>query len=66
MGKGGMGALLANGKKVAAGRIERTMPILFSFDLTFDVGEDWGTAVADTYELPFGCAGTLERVTVEV
>lgn len=60
-----MGALLVNGNKVAEGRIERAVPILYSFDVSFDVGEDWGTAVADTYALPFGCAGTLEKVTVE-
>ena len=43
MGKGGTGTLSVNGKKVAEGRIEKTVPVVFSTDDTFDVGEDWGT-----------------------
>jgi hypothetical protein len=42
-GKGGTGTLSADGKQVAKGRIEATVPYRFSGDETFDVGEDTGT-----------------------
>jgi hypothetical protein len=41
-GKGGTGTLSINGKKVGEGRLEQTVPVMFSTDDTFDVGEDWG------------------------
>ena len=40
MGKGGTGTLSINGRKVGEGRIEKTVPVVFSTDDTFDVGED--------------------------
>jgi arylsulfatase len=48
-GKGGTGTLLVNGKIVGGGRIEKTVPIYFLTDDTFDVGEDWGTPVSPTF-----------------
>ena len=65
VGKGGMGTLSVNGKKVGEGRIEKTVPIHFSTDDTFDVGEDWGTPVVATYQPPFRFTGTLNKVTVQ-
>ena len=65
MGKGGTGTLSVNGKKVGEGRIEKTVPVFFSTDDTFDVGEDWGTPVSPTYKPPFRFTGTLKKVTVE-
>lgn len=47
-GKGGTGTLTINGKAVGEGRIDRTVPVYFSSDDTFDVGEDWGTPVSPT------------------
>lgn len=64
-GKGGTGTLSVNGNKVAEGRIEKTVPVIFSTDDTFDVGEDWGTPVSPTYKPPFAFTGTLQKVTVE-
>jgi len=58
--------LSVNGKKVAEGRIAKTVPVYFSTDDTFDVGEDWGTSVSPTYTPPFKFTGTLKEVTVEV
>jgi hypothetical protein len=29
-------------------RIEKTVPVYYSTDDTFDVGEDWGTPVSST------------------
>lgn len=65
MGKGGTGTLTINGSKVGEGRIERTQPVVFSTDDTFDVGEDWGTPVSPTYAPPFKFTGKLKKVTVE-
>ncbi|MGH9282602.1 MAG: arylsulfatase, partial [Acidimicrobiales bacterium] len=63
-GKGGTGTLTVNDKTVAEGRIDKTVPVYFSTDDTFDVGEDWGTPMSDTYEPPFAFTGTLKKVTV--
>jgi len=65
-GKGGTGTILINGKKVGEGRIEKTVPTMFSTDDTFDVGEDWGTPVSPTYTLPARFTGTIKSVTVEI
>lgn len=64
MGKGGTGTLSINGRQVAEGRIEKTVPIYFSTDDTFDVGEDWGTALSSAYEPPFRFTGTLKDITI--
>ncbi len=63
-GKGGTGTLSVNGTTVADGRIDNTVPVYFSTDDTFDVGEDWGTPMSPTYEPPFTFTGTLKKVTV--
>ena len=65
-GKGGMGTMSVNGKQVARGRIDKTVPTLFTYDETLDVGEDWGSPVSWTYEPPFPFTGRIERVTIEV
>ena len=52
-------------KTVAEGRLEKTVPIHFSTDDTFDVGEDWGTPVSSTYTPPFTFTGTQKKVTVQ-
>ena len=64
-GKGGTGTLSVNDKQVAEGRIDKTVPVVFSTDDTFDVGADWGTPVSPTYQPPFEFTGPLKEVTVE-
>jgi arylsulfatase A-like enzyme len=66
IGKGGTGMLSVDGKQVAQGRIDHTMPGRFSFDETFDVGEDTGTPVSLDYDVPFKFTGTLEKVVVNL
>ena len=66
MGKGGTGTLSINDKKVGEGRIEKTVPFIYAFDESFDVGEDWGTPVSPTYEVPFKFTSTIKQVTIEV
>jgi len=66
IGKGGDGTLFVDGKQVAQGRIDRTIPVRFSLDETFDIGEDTGTPVIETYvdKMPFRFTGTLKKVVV--
>jgi hypothetical protein len=68
VGRGGTGTLSVDGKKVAEGKIERTIPFRFSADETFDVGEDTGTPVIDDYDdrMPFKFTGKLNKVVIEL
>jgi arylsulfatase A-like enzyme len=65
VGKGGVGRLFVNGQKVAEGRIERTVPFLFSADETEDVGEDLSTPVTEDYkEGDNKFTGTIDKVVI--
>jgi len=66
IGKGGTGTISVDGKQVAQGRIDRTVPIRFSMDETFDVGEDTGTPVSLDYDVPFRFTGKIEKVVVSL
>jgi arylsulfatase len=66
MGKGGMGTLLVDGKEVAQGRIEKTIPIRVTLDETLDVGEDTGTPVNLSYDVPFKFSGKIAKVTIDL
>ena len=48
-GKGGAVALFVDGEAVGEGRVEATVPMLFSADETTDVGSDTATPVSDDY-----------------
>ena len=65
-GQGATGVLFVDGKQVAEGRIPRTIPIRFSLDETFDIGEDCGTPVVEDYvdKMPFRFTGTLKKFVV--
>ena len=66
IGKPATGVLFVDGKQVADGPIPRTIPIRFSLDETFDVGEDTGTPVVEDYvaKMPFAFTGTLKKFVV--
>ncbi|MGI9259493.1 MAG: arylsulfatase, partial [Gammaproteobacteria bacterium] len=64
-GMGGTGTLSVNGTEIGAGRIEKTVPFLYAYDESFDVGEDWGTPVSPTYTVPFEFSGAIKQVTIE-
>ena len=49
LGKGGDVALFVDGTKVGSGRIDGTVPVIFSADETTDVGSDSATPVSDDY-----------------
>ena len=67
-GKAGSGVMSVDGRKVAEGRIQRTIPWRVSLDECFDIGEDTGTAVSRDYDanMPFKFTGTIEKVTVDL
>ena len=47
VGKGGTARIFVDGTQVAEGRVEKTVPQVFSADETADVGKDEATQVAD-------------------
>ena len=53
-----------NGQKAATGKVERTIPMVFTASETFDVGMDLNSPVADAYydKAPFEFEGTLKRL----
>jgi len=53
-----------NGKEVATGTVERTIPLIFTASETFDVGMDLNSPVADAYfdKAPFKFEGSLKKL----
>ena len=49
LAKGGTVTLYVDGDKVGEGRVEATVPMVFSADETTDVGRDTGTGVSPDY-----------------
>ena len=49
LAKGGTITLYVDGAEVGRGRVEATIPMVFSADETADVGRDTGSAVSDDY-----------------
>jgi len=66
IGKGGTATLEVDGKPVAEGRIERTIPIRVTLDESLDVGEDTGTPVTTSYDVPFRFEGKVDRVVIDL
>jgi arylsulfatase len=66
IGAGGTGKLFINDKQVAEGRIEKTVAFRIGLDETFDVGQDTGSAVVDSYQIPFKFTGNLEQVKLDL
>jgi arylsulfatase A-like enzyme len=65
-GSGGTGTVSINGKKVATGRIERTIPFLFGVE-TADVGMDLCTPVTSDYPKENNkFTGKIEKVTIDL
>jgi hypothetical protein len=66
IGKGGTITLTVNGKTIAEGRLEKTIPVQFSLGEGLDIGEDVGSAVDFTYKLPFKFTGRIEMVVIDL
>ena len=69
LGKGGVATIYVNGEKVAEGRIEKTIPLVFSGDETADVAKDDATQVAtsvfkDAKDSEF--TGYVEKVEIRI
>jgi arylsulfatase len=67
-GKSATGTLTVDGKQVAQGKIERTIPTRYSLDETLDIAEDTGTPVVEDYlaKMPFKFTGELKKVVIEL
>ncbi len=63
-GKGGVGTIYVNDRKVAEKRLEKTQPGIFSVDDLADIGVDDGTPVAD-YGKSSKFMGQINYVTIE-
>jgi arylsulfatase A-like enzyme len=65
-GSGGMGTIFINGKKVAVGRIARTIPFVFGVE-TADVGVDLYTPVTPDYKKGDNkFTGKIDKVTIDL
>lgn len=64
LGKGGVATLAVDGATVATGRVENTVPFLFSMSgETLDVGVDTGSPVGP-YPAEFPFTGSIDRIDV--
>lgn len=68
LGKGGVGTIFVNGRKVAQGRIEMTQAMIWSADEGADVGEDGETPVTEDYGIsaPYKFTGKIHKVTIDL
>jgi hypothetical protein len=63
LAKGGDVTLVVDGGQVGTGRVNATVPMVYSADETCDVGSDTGTTVSDDYPLEDShFTGTVNRV----
>ncbi|MGZ3528937.1 MAG: arylsulfatase [Vulcanimicrobiaceae bacterium] len=65
-GTGGISRLVVNGKNVAEGRLEHTVPARFSAYACMDIGRDNDKPVSLTYKSPFAFTGTINKVTFDL
>jgi len=66
-GLGGGVRLLVDGDVAAEGRLERTVPLVFSLDETLDVGRDSASAVSDDYTAEDSVfTGVIHQVRLEI
>jgi arylsulfatase len=63
---GGQTRLLVNGKVVAEGRLEHTVPGQFSGYACMDIGRDNEKPVSWTYKSPFPFTGTIKTVRFDL
>ena len=67
LGAGGTLTLMADGKPIGGGRLDKTLKYVFSVLEGMDVGADYGSPVSDEYPFPFPfTAGALEKVTIDI
>ncbi|HSU18430.1 MAG TPA: hypothetical protein VLI45_01685, partial [Acidobacteriaceae bacterium] len=65
VGKAADVTLEVNDQRVAKAHLPETVPFAFSFEETFDIGEDSASAVGD-YESPFPFTGTIDHINLDI
>ena len=67
LGKGGTATLFVDGSEVGRGRVEATVPMVFSADETTDIGYESGSAVSADYTIESSrFTGTVSWVQIDV
>jgi arylsulfatase A-like enzyme len=66
LGKGGTASLFVDGNKVGQGRVDATVPMVFSADETCDLGEDTASPVADDYPENSAFTGRIHWVQLDI
>jgi arylsulfatase A-like enzyme len=66
LGKGGDVTLYVDGGEVGEGRVEHTVPMLFSADETLDLGRDSATPVSDDHGADNGFTGRVRWVQIDL
>ena len=67
LGKGGTVSLYVDGRQVGEGRVEHTVPMIFSADETCDIGSDNASPVADDYTAEESVFhGTVRWVQIDI
>jgi arylsulfatase len=67
LGKGGTADLYVDGSKVGSGRIDGTVPMIFSGDETLDLGSDTATPVSDDHDTRTSVfTGRIHRVQIDL
>jgi arylsulfatase A-like enzyme len=66
LAKGGDVTLYVDGDKVGEGRVEHTVPMMFSADETTDLGRDSATPVSDDHGYDNGFTGRVRWVQIDI
>ena len=67
LGKGGTAAIYLDGSKVGEGRVDATVPMVFSADETCDLGSDTGSPVSSEYTSETSTfTGTVNWVQLDI
>src|SRR5262249_42128069 len=67
LGKGGTVTLYVDGEEAGSGRVEATVPLIFSGDETTDLGRDTASPVSDDYDAESSVfSGTISWVQIDI
>ncbi len=67
IGRPATGTLKVDGKVVSTQTLDKTIPLIFTIDETFDIGADTGSPIDDQdYQVPFNFTGTIDKLTIAV
>ncbi len=67
IGRPGTGTLKVDGNVVATQTMEKSIPLIFTVDETFDIGSDTGSPIDDQdYQVSFNFTGKIDNLTISV